>query len=58
MSRADDLALLDEYTTSDSLIKHRLAIEVAVRAYARPFGEDNEKRGTVKSWAIVEVQSH
>lgn len=47
MSRADDLALLHEYTQSESLIKHMLAVEAAVRAYARKFGEDEEKWGTV-----------
>ncbi len=47
MSRADDLALLHEYCDSDSLIKHMLAVEAAVRAYARQFGEDEEKWGTV-----------
>ncbi len=47
MSREQDLALLHEYTTSDSLIKHMLAVEAAVRAYARKFGEDEETWGTV-----------
>ena len=47
MSREDDLALLREYTKSDSLIKHMLAVEAAVRAYARKFGENEEKWGTV-----------
>lgn len=47
MSREDDLALVKEYTSSDSLIKHMLAVEAAVRAYARKFGEDEEKWGTV-----------
>ncbi len=47
MSRENDLALLHEFTTSDSLIKHMLAVEAAVRAYARKFGEDEEKWGTV-----------
>jgi putative nucleotidyltransferase with HDIG domain len=47
MSRADDLALLHEFCDSDSLIKHMLAVEAAVRAYARKFGEDEEKWGTV-----------
>jgi putative nucleotidyltransferase with HDIG domain len=46
VSRQDDLALLHEYTNSDSLIKHMLAVESAVRAYARKFGEDEEKWGT------------
>ena len=39
MSREDDLALLREYTSGDGLIKHMLAVEAAVRAYAREFGE-------------------
>ena len=47
MSREDDLALLHEYTQSDSLIKHMLSVEAAVRAYAVKFGEDEEKWGTV-----------
>ena len=46
MSRKDDLALLHEYTKSDSLIRHMLAVEAGVRAYARKFGEDEEKWGT------------
>lgn len=47
MSRTDDLALLREYTASESLIKHMLAVEVAMRAYARKYGEDEDKWGTV-----------
>jgi putative nucleotidyltransferase with HDIG domain len=33
-------ALLTTYTTGDSLLKHALAVEASVRAYARRFGED------------------
>jgi putative nucleotidyltransferase with HDIG domain len=47
MPREDDMALLREYTTSESLIRHMLAVEAAVRAYARRFGEDEDKWGTV-----------
>lgn len=47
MSRENDLVLLREYCDSDSLIKHMLTVEAAVRAYARKFGEDEEKWGTV-----------
>ncbi|MCH8820057.1 MAG: HDIG domain-containing protein, partial [Acidobacteria bacterium] len=37
--------LLHEYTQSESLTKHALAVEAAMRAYARKFGEDEEKWG-------------
>ena len=47
MSRQDDLALLREFTTSESLIRHMLAVEAAVRAYARKFGANEETWGTV-----------
>lgn len=47
MSRAEDLTLVREYTQGDSLIKHMLAVEAAMRAYARKFGEDEDKWGTV-----------
>lgn len=47
MSRSDDVTLLREYTSNESLIRHMLAVEAAVRAYARKFGEDEEKWGTV-----------
>jgi len=45
-SREDTLALMHEYTQSDSLRKHMLAVEGAMRAYARKFGEDEERWGT------------
>ena len=38
--REDSLALLAEYTQGDGLIKHALAVEAAMRAYARRFGEE------------------
>src|SRR5437016_1178807 len=44
-SRADALALQYEYTRSDSLRKHMLAVEAAMRAYAAKFGEDPERWG-------------
>src|SRR5438876_8389689 len=47
MNRADALALLTEYVSSRSLISHMLAVEAAMRAYARKFGEDEEKWGSV-----------
>jgi putative nucleotidyltransferase with HDIG domain len=47
MNRAEALALLKEYTQNPSLIKHMLAVEVAMRAYARKLGEDEERWGIV-----------
>lgn len=44
-SREDALALVHEFTASDSLRKHMLAVEAAMRAYARRFGEDEERWG-------------
>lgn len=40
-------ALLQEYTQTPHLIKHALAVEAAMRAYARKFGEDEAK------WAVI-----
>src|SRR5881275_2825706 len=45
-SRDETLALMHEYTASDSLRKHMLAVEGAMRAYAKKFGEDQERWGT------------
>ena len=39
--------LLTEYTQNDNLRKHALAVEAAVRFYARRFGEDEE------AWSAV-----
>ena len=47
MTRDEALALMHEYTPSDGLRKHMYAVEAAMRAYARKFGEDEEKWGVV-----------
>ena len=47
LSRADALALMHEHTQSESLRKHMLAVEAAVRGYAREFGENEEEWGVV-----------
>ncbi len=39
--------LVSEFTQSDSLRKHMLAVEFAMRAYARRFGQDEELWATV-----------
>ena len=40
-------ALLTEWTKSESLRKHALAVEASVRGYARQFGEDEDAWGLV-----------
>ncbi len=47
MTRDAAWALLTEWTQSDSLRKHALAVEAAVRGYARLFGEDEQRWGVV-----------
>jgi putative nucleotidyltransferase with HDIG domain len=44
-SRDDALALMHEYTASESLRAHMLSVEAAMRAYAVRFGEDPERWG-------------
>ena len=39
--------LLTEFTQSESLRKHAMAVEACMRAYARKFGEDENKWGMV-----------
>jgi predicted hydrolase (HD superfamily) len=47
LSRSAAWALVTEYTQSDSLRKHMLAVEAAVRGYARLFNEDEDAWGFV-----------
>ncbi|WP_412917772.1 HD domain-containing protein [Meiothermus sp.] len=49
MTYEDALALMRRFTPSESLRKHMLGVEAAMRAYARRFGESEEK------WAIAGV---
>jgi putative nucleotidyltransferase with HDIG domain len=46
-NRQEAWNLMCEYTQSDSLRKHMLAVEACMRAYARKYGKDEEK------WAIT-----
>ena len=47
ISRDGAYALMTEYTQGESLRKHMLAVEAAVRGYARMWGEPEE------DWAVV-----
>jgi putative nucleotidyltransferase with HDIG domain len=44
-TREDALALMHEYTGNENLRKHMYAVEAAMRAYARKFGEDEDLWG-------------
>jgi putative nucleotidyltransferase with HDIG domain len=46
-SREDAWQLVTEFTQNPNLIKHMLAVEAAMRAYARHFDEDEELWATV-----------
>ncbi len=45
LDRESTWALLTEWTEKEHLLKHALAVEAAMRAYARRFGEDEELWG-------------
>jgi putative nucleotidyltransferase with HDIG domain len=47
MDRQSAWELLCEYTKNENLRKHALAVEVCLKAYARKFGEDEDK------WSVV-----
>jgi putative nucleotidyltransferase with HDIG domain len=47
MNRSDAWCLLTEFTQSESLRKHALAVEACLRAYARKLGGDEELWGVV-----------
>ena len=49
MTRDEAWAILIEHTTSESLRRHALAVEAAMRHFARKHGEDEE------TWAITGV---
>ncbi len=47
ISRDKALELVKQYTKNNNLVKHMLAVEAAMKAYAKKFGEDEDM------WAIT-----
>jgi putative nucleotidyltransferase with HDIG domain len=58
VNREESWELLCEWTESDSLRKHMLAVEAAMRAYARRFGEDEEKWGLTGLLHDMDYEKH
>ncbi|MDX9830849.1 MAG: HDIG domain-containing protein [Anaerolineae bacterium] len=46
-TREDAWKLVNEHTANQNLVRHMLAVEAAMRAYARRYGEDEELWGIV-----------
>jgi len=58
MNRDDALALMHEYTESEALRAHMYAVEAAMRAYARQYGEDEESWGLVGLLHDFDYEKH
>lgn len=57
-SRSELLATLEEWVPSWNLRRHMLAVEAAVRAYAREAGEDEEAWGAVALFHDLDYERH
>ncbi len=42
LTREEAMTIVRQYTKNENLVKHMLAVEAAMRAYARRFGEDED----------------
>ena len=58
MTRDEAWAVLTEHTSNPSLLKHMLAAEAVMRAYARRFGEDEETWGLVGLLHDLDYEKH
>ena len=58
MTREEAWALFCEWTASESLRRHVLAVEACMRAYAAKFGEDEERWGMVGMLHDLDYERH
>ncbi|CAN5518861.1 MAG: HDIG domain-containing protein [Actinomycetota bacterium] len=58
MNREEASKLMRTWTEGDSLRKHMLAVETAMRAYANRFGEDEEKWGITGLLHDMDYEKH
>jgi putative nucleotidyltransferase with HDIG domain len=58
LNREDAFRLFKEWNQNESLVKHGLAMEAALRAYARKFGEDEEKWGITGMLHDIDYERH
>ncbi len=58
MDRDAAMAIVREHTENENLVKHMLAVEAAMRAYARKYGEDEEKWGVVGLLHDFDYEGH
>lgn len=47
MNREEAFAIVREFVQNENLVKHMLAVEASMRAYARRYGEDEDAWGAV-----------
>ena len=45
MDRSEALDIVHEYVKNENLVRHMLAVEAAMRFYAKKYGEDEETWG-------------
>jgi len=58
LSRDEAWSLLCEWTASDSLRRHMLSVEAAMRAYAERFGSEPDEWGTVGLLHDLDYERH
>jgi len=58
MTREEAWTVLTQHTSNPNLLKHMLAVEAVMRAYARRFGEDEETWGVVGLLHDLDYEKH